>query len=64
MTARKDEQLLKTNNMNKDAYYKQLQVLQSWKNYALSGIVANVPVANKIDEEIFELQEKYGNRLN
>jgi hypothetical protein len=50
--------------MNKDAYYKQLQNLQSWKNYALSGIVANVPVANKIDQEIFELQEKYGNRLN
>jgi len=50
--------------MNKETYTKKLQCLQAWKTYALSGALANVPVANKIDEEIFELQEKYGNRLN
>ncbi len=50
--------------MNKETYYKTLQNLNSWKSFALSGAFANVPVANKIDEEIFELQEKYGNRLN
>ena len=50
--------------MNKDTYYKTLQNLNSWKNYALSGVVANVPEANKIDQEIFDFQEKWANRLN
>lgn len=49
--------------MNRETYYKHLQNLNSWKNYALSGIVANVPEANKIDQQIFDFQDKWANKL-
>jgi hypothetical protein len=57
------KELLKQNIMNKDNYYKHLQNLNSWKSFALSGAFANVPVANQIDDEIYEFQEKWSKKL-
>jgi hypothetical protein len=49
--------------MTKENYYKQLQNMNSWKSFALSGAFANVPVANQIDDEIYEFQEKWSKKL-
>jgi hypothetical protein len=47
------------NITSKAEYYKKLENLKSWKDFALSGVVKNVEVANKIDVEIFEFKDRY-----
>jgi uncharacterized protein YaiE (UPF0345 family) len=49
--------------ISKGEFYKKLENLKSWKTFALSGVVQNVPEANKIDLQIIELKDRYNHYL-
>ena len=53
----------KNMEISKGEFYKKLENLKSWKTFALSGVVQNVPEANKIDLQIIELKDRYNHYL-
>lgn len=48
--------------MTQFEFEKNLQNLKSWKQFALSGVVQNIPEANKIEREIIALKDEFYGR--
>jgi hypothetical protein len=48
--------------MNQFEFEKRLQNLKSWKQFAMNGVVQNIPEANKIEREIIELKDEFYGR--
>ena len=48
--------------MTQFEFEKRLQNLKSWKQFAMNGVVQNIPEANKIEREIIELKDEFYGR--